>query len=164
VDWADLQAAGEAAERWLRRALVDGDVPGVWPDTDPAFRELQVRDFLETVHGAPLERLPEETRAAAETQFADLVRDTPTHRAWSIFCRDRLMEWRRLWSSFEQAERGPAVLRDDGAIVIAFFSPSPPRLATETGTTIASMNVAMRFSRGRWLMAGTVAHVAWPEA
>src|SRR6266566_1361713 len=160
MDETDLQAAEDAAERWLRRALVDGDVAGVWPDTDTAFRELQVRDFLESIHGAPLEQIPEEPRVAAEAQFADLVRDTPTHRAWSTFCRDRLMEWRRLWPDFEQAKRGPSVLRDDGAIVVPFTSPSPPRLATAAGTTVASMNVAMRFGRGRWLMAGTVAHVA----
>lgn len=147
------ETAQEAAARWVKAVMDDGDMLAAWPLTDPVLRLVLAQDWVWTNRHHP--------KIGFDTSWDEVARGLaavpPAHELWDAFADELVLRWRKTWSGFSartwRAWDEPEVIGLDLEMVTFLESPDGGPVRFQPGRSALARRFAMRHADEGWQLA-----------
>jgi hypothetical protein len=148
------ETAQEAATRWVRAVLDEGDLTAAWPLTDPVLRLVLAQDWVWAHRHHPM--------IGHDRSWDDVARglaaDPPEHELWGRFASELLDRWRKMWAGLSStgwaAWDQPEVVGLDLEMVTFLERDGDEPVRFAPGRSGLARRFALRHGDGRWRVAG----------
>lgn len=151
---ARTETAQEAATRWVKAVMDDGDLVAAWPMTDPVLRLVLAQDWVWTHRHHPMlghDRSWEEVARG-------LAAVPPKHELWPSFATELLERWHKMWGDLSTETwlpwDQPEVIGLDLEMVTFLESDGKVPVRFEPGRSALARRFAVRHSAEGWRVAG----------
>ena len=150
---APAETAQQAATRWVKAVMDDGDLVAAWPLTDPVLRLVLAQDWVWTHRHHPT--------IGQDRSWDELARGLaavpPDHQLWDAFSTELVKRWRKIWPGFTssswEAWGQPEVVALDLEMVTFLESDGRQPVRFEPGRSALARRFALRHTESGWLVA-----------
>ncbi len=144
----------EAATRWVKAVMDDGDLRAAWPLTDPVLRLVLALDWVWSHRHHPT--------IGHDRSWEEIARGLaavpPRHELWDAFVAELLERWRKMWTGFSStgwvAWDQPEVVGLDLEIVTFLERDGDRPVRFEPGRSGLARRFALRHTSEGWQVAG----------
>ena len=150
---ARTDTAQEAATRWVKAVMDDGDLVAAWPMTDPVLRLVLAQDWVWSHRHHPMlghDRSWEEVARG-------LAAVPPDHELWDTFATELMNRWHKMWTGFNSKDwvawDQPEVIGLDLEMVTFLESDGKAPVRFEPGRSALARRFAMRHTAEGWRVA-----------
>ena len=148
------ETAQQAATRWVKAVMDDGDLKAAWPLTDPVLRLVLAQDWV-WMHR-------HHTMIGHDRSWDDVARGLaavpPDHELWEIFAAELVDRWRTIWAGFTTGTwlpwEQPEVVGVDLEMVTFLESEDGEPVRFEPGRSSLARRFALRHTEEGWRVAG----------
>jgi hypothetical protein len=148
------ETAQEAATRWVKAVMDDGDLTAAWPLTDPVLRLVLAQDWVWTHRHHPM--------IGHDRSWDEVARGLAAvpsvHELWETFAEELVKRWRKIWAGFTSSSwlawDQPEVVGLDLEMVTFLESDGGAPVRFEPGRSALARRFALRHTETGWLVAG----------
>ena len=150
---ARTDTAQEAATRWVKAVMDDGDLVAAWPMTDPVLRLVLAQDWVWSHRHHPM--------LGHDRSWEEVARGIaavpPDHELWDSFATELMNRWRKMWTGFNSkawvAWDQPEVVGLHLEMVTFLESDGRAPVRFEPGRSALARRFAMRHTEEGWRVA-----------
>lgn len=149
-----IRTPQEAATRWVKAVMDDGDILAAWPLTDPVLRLVLAQDWVWTNRHHPA--------IGEDRSWEELARGLasvpPEHQLWKAFSAELIGRWQKMWAGFSTrawvAWDQPELIALDLEMVTFLESADGGPVRFEPGRSALARRFALRHGAEGWQVAG----------
>lgn len=147
------ETAQQAATRWVKAVMDDGDLVAAWPLTDPVLRLVLAQDWVWTHRHHPM--------IGHDRSWDEVARGLaavpPNHELWDAFAEELVKRWRKIWAGFSSstwvAWDQPELFGLDLEMVTFLESDDETPVRFEPGRSALARRFALRHTEDGWQVA-----------
>ena len=148
------ETAQQAATRWVRAVMDEGDLEAAWPLTDPVLRLVLAQDWVWMHRHHPMIGHDKSWDEVAR----GLAAVPPHHELWEVFAGELVSRWRTIWAGFTTeswlAWDQPEVVGVDLEMVTFLESQEGRPVRFQPGRSSMARRFALRHTEDGWRVAG----------
>ncbi len=150
---APVETPQQAATRWVKAVIDDGDLGAAWPLTHPVLRLVLAQDWVWTHRHHPTIG-PDRSWEELARRLAALP---PEDELWDAFAQELLTRWRKTWAGFSSttwdAWDQPEVIGLDLEMVTFLEREGSRPVRFVPGRSAMARRFAMRHTTNGWQVA-----------